>query len=467
MTVELFDFDEVVRFGDPWHGLVRNGVIELPNSTTRTPIVVPDGGDCFKVEIPGQAAVTTDAADTAAGMTWLNYALIAGDNHCLYEKQLGNDRWIYVYGSGDCWLAQLSLNIGTGAGSVSFRRFGVMPETGAVVQTATFSLTGPFSGDEFKIDDINDTGSGVLVVVSTPVDEWAYPTSAVKTFGCRNIGGGFEITISGVPPSATVTATQIASSTEAAGSSVDTLSRTHVVTNNVDTIVSVTGDFGHSNKLFGLCYGDSGPLQVLRSFSATVNSSSSVTDMYPENYIDHTGTGHADHEYTLTIGTNSLTLTGSSDWTKSGRVGFEAGVKVNHGGDLSFTRELQGTNGFTWTQTLTDNYSVWDDAGEDWIFEDDGSTDNYALPTETPVGLVAIWPQRLANRLYGLARYSYNPNTYTFEGNWLNGAVSPSGTTSIDISSSSASGRFFGTRHPVSETVVIEASTVNDNVVYR
>ena len=28
---ERFDQDEVLRFGDPWHGLYRNGVIELPN----------------------------------------------------------------------------------------------------------------------------------------------------------------------------------------------------------------------------------------------------------------------------------------------------------------------------------------------------------------------------------------------------------------------------------------------------
>ena len=46
---ERFDQDEVLRFGDPWHGLYRNGVIELPNATTRAPGSSPSSGSSFAI----------------------------------------------------------------------------------------------------------------------------------------------------------------------------------------------------------------------------------------------------------------------------------------------------------------------------------------------------------------------------------------------------------------------------------
>ncbi len=156
-----FDQDAIELFGDPWHGLYRGGVLELPNATTRALAgAAPANGENYKVMIPGQPAVTTDAADTAAGMTWLNHGVMSGKEKRLYGVNLGEMKWIYIDADDSPWLATLS-HVGTTA-TVTLARFGEMEGTPATY-SATASLTLP-TGTVLKIDDIDSAGRQVALV---------------------------------------------------------------------------------------------------------------------------------------------------------------------------------------------------------------------------------------------------------------------------------------------------------------
>lgn len=150
-----------VIFGDPWHGLYRGGVLELPNATTRTMLgTEPTGGSNRKVAIPGIAAPTTSPTETALGMTWNNYAVITGDLNRLYGKNLGDNAWLYVDDSLVPWLASWTFSAGTL--TVTLKRFGLMdgaPES----YVYTIALDVPASNDP-KIDDVDSTGRNAAFV---------------------------------------------------------------------------------------------------------------------------------------------------------------------------------------------------------------------------------------------------------------------------------------------------------------
>ena len=163
---ESFDLDTIERFGDPWHGLLRGGVIELPNSTTRAPIgTLPSDGSSHIIKIPGAAAVTTSGDDTIAGMTWLNYAMMTGNNHCLYGLPLGNLSWIYIDADDLPWCAELS---GSGSSlTITLTRFGVLDNAGSAAAThaETISFTWPsYDGILYNIDDVDSSGRTIALV---------------------------------------------------------------------------------------------------------------------------------------------------------------------------------------------------------------------------------------------------------------------------------------------------------------
>lgn len=167
---ERFDLDEVLRFGDPWHGLWRNGVIELPGSMTRAREGSPADGSSFVVKIPGQPAATTPEEDAAQGMTWLNYGIIVGESHSLYQRYLdtqliANLAWIFIDEDGVPWRAVLSGS--TGALTVTLHRFGLFdtPEE-TYSETFAFSLqwgSGP-SDHQLFISDIDSAGRQVALI---------------------------------------------------------------------------------------------------------------------------------------------------------------------------------------------------------------------------------------------------------------------------------------------------------------
>lgn len=157
---ERFDQDEVLRFGDPWHGLYRNGVIELPNATTRAPGSSPSSGSSFAIQIPGQPAATTPTEDAAQGMTWLNYAIMTGDDHAVYGRPMGNNAWIYIDADGVPWRAVLTGSSGTM--TITLHRFGLF-DTAEETYSDSISFVW-ISGQDMKVDDVDSTGRNAALV---------------------------------------------------------------------------------------------------------------------------------------------------------------------------------------------------------------------------------------------------------------------------------------------------------------
>lgn len=137
IDAKFFDQDEIVRFGQPFHGLYRGGVLTLPNSDTITPSApLPVGSDGFMVKIPGRPAVTTSPADADEGMEWLNYAIVSGENHVFYGQALGLNAWIYIAEDESVWRAVATISTG-GAASVVLTNVNDTTQT----QTVTASCT--------------------------------------------------------------------------------------------------------------------------------------------------------------------------------------------------------------------------------------------------------------------------------------------------------------------------------------
>lgn len=139
---ELHYLDQIECFGDPWHGLYRFGRTELPNSTNRVPAAHPSGGDCFEVRVPGTLPATNSAEDIAAGRTWLDYGLVAGENHTFYGAALGAMSWVVIAEDGTSMRATVAIS------HVSTTEVAIRPLQGSTpVQTLTgIALTPAVSG---------------------------------------------------------------------------------------------------------------------------------------------------------------------------------------------------------------------------------------------------------------------------------------------------------------------------------
>lgn len=126
-------------WGCPWHGLVTNGQLALPNGAHMA-WPQPTGADRWMhgstalLAHPAALAIvrTEDelAADAAAGMQWWDRAIIAGGT--LHGRQLPDGAWIYIDPAGDRWLVTTTLgveHIAGGTCTVMLQRFGVLGGT--------------------------------------------------------------------------------------------------------------------------------------------------------------------------------------------------------------------------------------------------------------------------------------------------------------------------------------------------
>lgn len=212
---ETYDLNEIERFGDPWHGLVKGGVIELPNSSTRDLAgETPVGGDCFRVQRPSQAAVTTSSADAAEGMEWRNYGLIYGSQHILYGVALNELSWLYIADDETVWRVQYA----NGSGDLTFTRFGLLGEDPAAV-AQTISLSGTDTGYITRCLDLTATGSKALI--GSTVESVYYMASRAAA---NILGGVYLIEISGTPPAASATFTVLADEEACRGTASNTRS---------------------------------------------------------------------------------------------------------------------------------------------------------------------------------------------------------------------------------------------------
>lgn len=185
-----------MRFGDPWHGLIKNGVIELPNATTRALSgAVPIGGDCLKVMRPGQAALDQTPTELAAGMEWRNYGLISGYNRVIFGVELNSLSWLYIAPDNSVW----QVDYANGAGSLAFTRFGDFDHAAAgAVQITGVGTT----NTEYNTRCLDVTATGDKAIISSEIGTIYQQASR----GVPNIlRGVFLIAISGTPPNASAT----------------------------------------------------------------------------------------------------------------------------------------------------------------------------------------------------------------------------------------------------------------------
>lgn len=238
MAGESFFPDEVLGLIDPWHGLYRaaDGMIEAANtvktankgtppdllrsvptaSASPSLVSLPDGSSML-VRIPGLPAPTTPAAELAAGRTWLNYNILAGWSQRLAGNILIG--WIYIAADGSRWRVAVNptaSHTGT-AGRVSFEivlyRFGEFGSAAGsdpvqVINVASTSYavrTALAGGLTFypstMLDDVTETGNKALYTVSHALGG-AIPGRAALAV--------VELTLAGIPPSATATASRLA-----------------------------------------------------------------------------------------------------------------------------------------------------------------------------------------------------------------------------------------------------------------
>lgn len=141
-----------VVFGNPWHGEVRNAVLTLPDSTTKTvPITPNDGhGACWVFRVPG--APGSAGADAPPGGEWRDYLLGYARGNVVYQKLVNSNpiNWLCMGNDGSRWMLSVTSSVtGIAMGNASlalnffaerFGEFGVSPET------YNFTLTLPNRG---------------------------------------------------------------------------------------------------------------------------------------------------------------------------------------------------------------------------------------------------------------------------------------------------------------------------------
>jgi hypothetical protein len=94
-----------VRIGQPYHGLLTDGVLTL---STGAKISFPGSplGDCYKFVVPGASlsiAPTEVALEAAQGREWRSYALLSGRARSYAGLEVGADAWLYADENGDVW----------------------------------------------------------------------------------------------------------------------------------------------------------------------------------------------------------------------------------------------------------------------------------------------------------------------------------------------------------------------------
>lgn len=221
----------IIAFGDCDHGLwhadtgniTTPGAVEIPTrgaAPIGTRVFEADHGDAIPVRVPGTPAIVRSSeqisADTAAGRTWLDYAVLAGGARRLYGHELGARAWIYCAPDGSRWLARL----GTGSPTqLTLQRFGEIPGRAADADPAQAAFVefssmptltaSPWPSLEFNVvDDVCSDGSEAIVTVgyhycqSNIIGE-GFPAN----WGLRWPSGVYRVGIAGTPPAAVVTVT--------------------------------------------------------------------------------------------------------------------------------------------------------------------------------------------------------------------------------------------------------------------
>lgn len=114
------EYDDQQPFGCPYHGLIQNGKMTLPNGQT-IDYPQPDGSAGLIEEASRSIRLNPDfaptlppetASDISAGKHWQNTARINGDNGVLHGQALGSNCWLWAEAPGRVWQVDPSLLTG-------------------------------------------------------------------------------------------------------------------------------------------------------------------------------------------------------------------------------------------------------------------------------------------------------------------------------------------------------------------
>lgn len=332
-----------LRYGDPWHGLIKNGVLELPNATTRALAgAVPIGGDCLKVMRPGQAALDQTPTELAAGMEWRNYGLISGYNRVIFGVELNSLSWLYIAPDGSVW----RVDYNNGAGSLAFTRFGDFdhPAAGAV-QIATVGTT----NTEYNTRCLDVTATGDQAIISSEIGTIYQQASR----GVPNIlRGVFLIAITGTPPNASATWTVLADEDACQGARSNTRTKSFFKNYSVGTIYESDPNLILTSSL------------QARTWSYTVPADEPYIDLGPS-------LGASEKFATEPFLDGSTYWRASSAW--NGGTGIAGGSATTYTGSKSITGAVIGATfaGGSVAKLVTVDMSLTDDYGSE------SASDNY------------------------------------------------------------------------------------------
>lgn len=125
--------NKLIRFGCPYHGMIRGGEIHLPNGEKKPspqPAALISGafsGNTYLQRMPWAPGGEDTPEDIAAGRTWTDYAILGGITQMLHGRPLNG--WIYAAADGTPWwvdasnMTQSSVT-GSFNRSITLRRFG-------------------------------------------------------------------------------------------------------------------------------------------------------------------------------------------------------------------------------------------------------------------------------------------------------------------------------------------------------
>lgn len=212
MSNNRFEQDQLLTFGNPWHGRIEGGTLVVSEAVSKTRSGLPIDPYTHLVEFPGlPAAPPPTEADTAAGMALKNFAILVDSRRCYgltSAIQIGPDSHVYLTADRTHYHVEVvaasnytALAVGasrTMAVSLKTRR-----ETGsglgipATMLSQTLTVTGIGIGEGYYMAVSTFSPNGLRVAIT--VHKFASAEHAAARDVRRSLGvcGVWEAVISG------------------------------------------------------------------------------------------------------------------------------------------------------------------------------------------------------------------------------------------------------------------------------
>lgn len=431
--------DYLPPWGCPWHGLIRSGVLTLPNGET-VEMIQPEGATAAlrHPQAPGNGG---DEAPRTDGRQWWPAAILCGLGSAsprLHGRPIAPLRWLYIDPAGEVWGVEHNLtptSYRVGSATFTLRRFGVLggkPESYSyIVPVSAAGLGQPDDGaGEFNVADTtfwlrhaNAVGSGAIMQLAySPGSQTAL---SVGWFEIRLAGGGRSCTIT-LQPLATRARTMGVDRTASTSSSVfsyvneastaeDTRTPTppctgryrrttnYVMGANQPGLARVErkesrAAAGRAEWIYAMWYDEAGAVQEVQASwgytSVATMAPPAVSTDSPEitgydNLTDGSGTSCYSSELIRdSLGKFTLSQEGEA------RIDIWIRLKASDGTEVEASRwrHRVWSSSHTYSQRISGGIPVWDVAGsitiaEDWVGGNhQESTTPSTDPSMTPTG---------------------------------------------------------------------------------